>query len=422
MKDLLSVVLLLLLPVIQFFGQDPVAQWHGPDRSGIYPETGLYDTWPDNGPTLIWSANDLGRGYASPVVTDRGIYVTGMKDTLDYLTKLSLQGKVIWEVPFGRAWSNSFPDTRTTPTVQGNRVYVISGKGDIASIDADDGSIEWKIDGAKTFDARWGDWGICESPLLVRGKLIYSPAGPSTTLVALDKHTGSVVWESHSLNDTSAYVSPILMQMDNKNIVVTTLGRYLVGVDADNGDILWKYDYAGLLPEESLKVWPGAPFTNTITPLIRENRIYITSGYNHVGAMFELGPDGRSIDLVWTDTTLDCHHGGVVLLDGKIYGSNWINNANGNWCCIDWHTGETHWENKWHTKGSIIGTPGKLIIYEEKKGHVGLVKPNAEKMELVSSFQVPLGKGPHWAHPVIFQGILYIRHGGVLMAYKIGNP
>ena len=422
MKTTLFFIGFLMLAGIQTFGQDAVAQWRGPERTGIFPESGLLDSWPEGGPTLLWSAQDLGRGYASPSVTDRGIYVTGMKDTLDCLTKLTLQGKVIWETPFGRAWTNSFPDTRTTPTVQGNRVYVISGKGDIACIDADDGSIEWKIDGASKFDARWGDWGVCESPLLVRGKLIYSPAGPSTTLVALDKHTGDVVWESVSLNDTSAYVSPILMQVDRLNIIVTTLGRYLVGVDADTGDILWKFDYAGLLPDESLKVWPGAPFTNTITPLIRDNRIYITSGYNHVGAMFEVSEDGRSIDLVWTDTTLDCHHGGVVLLNGKIYGSNWINNANGNWCCIDWETGTTEWETPWHTKGSIIGTQDKLIIYEEKKGHIGLLTPNSKEMQLTGSFQVPLGKGPHWAHPVIHQGILYVRHGEVLMAYKIGKP
>jgi len=399
-----------------------ISQWRGPDRSGWYPGSNLLLQWPEEGPALLWSVQEMGKGYSSPSVTPDAVFVTGMKDTTDYLIKLTRSGERLWEVPFGRSWFNSFPDTRCTPTVEENSVYVISGAGIIACIDAGTGETRWSFNAVEKFDGKWGDWGVCESLLLVDDKVIYTPAGPRTTMVALNKTTGETVWESASLNDTSAYVSPRLIETgEGRQIIVTLTARYLIGVDPASGEILWKYDYASLLPEESLKVWPGAPFTNTNTPLFNGNRLYITGGYDHPGAMFELSDDGSQITLVWTDATLDCHHGGVVLVDGFIYGANWINNANGNWCCIDWNTGTPRWEEKWFNKGSIITSEGLLIIYEEKTGNVGLVKAGPERFELLSHFRITEGAGPYWAHPVIRDGILYIRHGDALMAFTIGD-
>jgi outer membrane protein assembly factor BamB len=298
-------------------------------------------------------------------------------------------------------------------------VYVLSGLGTISCINASDGKVNWSFNAAKKFDAVYGDWGVCESLLLVDDLVIYTPAGPRTSMVAIHKKTGETVWETESLDDTSAYVSPRLIKYGNQKIIVTLMARNLIGVDAANGKILWKYDYAALKPENSLKVWPGAPKTNTITPLFKDGFLYITGGYNHVGAMFRLSEVGAAINLVWTDTVLDCHHGGVVLVDGYIYGSNWIDNSRGNWCCLDWSTGKAMYEQKWQTKGSIITGDGMLYLFDEKNGNVGLVKPGPGKFDLISSFKIPDGKGPCWAHPEIVDGILYIRRGDVLMAYDI---
>jgi outer membrane protein assembly factor BamB len=192
-----------------------------------------------------------------------------------------------------------------------------------------------------------------------------------------------------------------------------------VGVDADNGKILWKFNYADLSPEEGLKIWPGAPRTNTITPLFKDGYLYITGGYNHVGTMFRLSDDAKEITQVWTDTTLDCHHGGVVEINGTIYGSNWFDNARGNWCSVDWQTGKFNYSEKWNTKGAIISADGMLYCFDEKNGNVGLVKADPLKFEVASSFKVTAGKGPYWAHPTIHDGILYIRHGDAVIAYNI---
>ncbi len=396
-----------------------VAQWRGPERSGIYPDTALQRVWPADGPALRWIAEGIGKGYSSAVSDGRMIFVTGMKDSTDYLSALTMEGKLVWQIPFGRSWHASFPDTRTTPTVVGDLIYVVSGAGEVACINAGNGSVKWRFNGVEKFGAAYGDWGVCESPLVAGNSVIYTPAGNITTMVALDRLTGNTIWQSECLNDTSAYVSPRLISYAGKEIIVTITATWFLGVDASNGRILWKFDYAGLLNEESLKVWPGAPRTNTNTPLYHDGHLYITGGYNHVGAMFRLDEEGTGVTLVWTDTTLDCHHGGVVRVGDHIYGSNWINNARGNWCCIDWKSGAKLYETTWNTKGSIISANGMLYCFEEKQGNLALVRATPEKFDLVSSFRMTAGKGPYWAHPVIHEGILYLRHGDVLAAYDL---
>jgi outer membrane protein assembly factor BamB len=416
-KKILAITLVCLISLYSV--SQVSSQWRGPERDGNYPGTGLLSVWPNNGPPLLWSSPGVGKGYSSAVCDGKTVYVTGMKDSTDYVTALNLKGEIIWQTPFGPSWNSSFPETRCTPTVGNGSVYVVSGLGTICSINAADGKTNWCFNAAKKFGAAYGDWGVCESLLLVDDMVVYTPAGPRTSMVALDKKTGDTKWETASLNDTSAYVSPRLIVQGDKKTIVTIMANNLIGVDPENGKIRWNYDYAALLPEKSLKVWPGAPKTNTITPLYQDGYLYITGGYNHVGAMFRISDNAMAINLVWTDTVLDCHHGGVVLYDGHIYGSNWIDNSRGNWCCLDWKSGKAMYEEKWQTKGSIISCDGMLYLFEEKNGNVGLVKPDPQKFDLISSFKLPDGKGPCWAHPEIMNGILYIRRGDVLMAFDI---
>lgn len=397
------------------------AQWRGPGRDGIYPATGFKTPWPENGPELLWSAQGIGTGYSSAVADQEHIFITGMKDKLDVMSCFSMDGKLLWQTTIGPSFDGSFPDTRTTPAVDGDRVYAISGLGTIACLNVLNGEVVWKVDGIKTFSGVYGQWGVCESPLILGNKLFYTPAGNKTTLAALDKMTGKTIWMSETLYDTSAYVSPALFRHGGKEMVVTLAERYFFGVDASSGKILWKYDFASLAPEKGVKIWPGAPRTNTITPLYHNGMIYITGGYDHIGVMFRLSPGGDSITRVWTDTVLDCHHGGVVRVGEYIYGSNWISNNKGNWCCIDWNSGKTMYEHTWGNKGAIIAAGENLLCFDEKGGVIGLVKANPGKFELSGTLKITSGKGPFWAHPAIYNGMLLVRHGDFLMVYKVAG-
>jgi len=375
-----------------------ISQWRGESRDGIYQEENLLEEWPNNGPELLWSVNGIGEGYSSASVTEDGIYLTGLIDTLEYVSALDLDGNQLWQTEFGPAWNASFAASRSTPTVINGKIYVVSGQGHLACLNSKTGDIVWKLDAYNKFDGEWDIWGIAESLLYHDGKIFYTPCGERTTVVALDAISGETVWESVSLPDSSAYVSPILINYGDREMIVSVTSNYIFTVDPENGDIIWKKTYSDIYPPVE---HPDFPISNTNTPLYHDGQIYVTSGYNHVGVMFKMKEDGNDADMIWTDSTLDVHHGGVVLLNGYIYGANFLNSGNGNWCCIDWKTGETMYEIKWINKGSIIAADNRLYCYEEKTGNIALVEPAIDYFNIISTFR-PIEKGwPHWSHLVI---------------------
>ena len=213
------------------------------------------------------------------------------------------------------------------------------------------------MDAFHLFEGESARWEIAESPLLVDEKVIYTPGGHKTTMVALDKLTGETIWTSETLYDTTAFVSPILIERGDNKIIVNVLSNYLIGVNAENGEIFWSYKYSEL---DNPLQQTHATFINAISPLYKEGRLFITSGYDHTSAMFELSADGTEISLVWSQPLMDTHHGGVVEHDGYLYGSTWINNSQGNWACIDWESGNIMYEKEWNNKGSIITADDKL--------------------------------------------------------------
>jgi outer membrane protein assembly factor BamB len=410
----LSLILLLILSGI--IRAQKVNDWRPENRTGVSAETGLMKSWPAAGPTLLWSNLELAKGYSSPSFGTSTIYVTGNTGADDILYALDMNGKILWKTVMGRAWTGSNPESRATPTVEGNRVYTCSGNGDIACIDGTNGKVIWSYKASELNKGTYGTWGIAESLLIDGNKIYFSPGGPETMTIALNKATGDVIWKSASLNDKPGYVSPILINYAGKKMIVNASLGHIFGVDASNGEILWKVSH-----EQSSD--PGLRRFDLIkctTPLYKDGMVYVSGGYDTGGMMVKIADDGKSATVAWTDPVLDDHHGGVVLVNGYIYGSNWLNNNTGNWCCIDWKTGKKIWEEPWNCKGSIISAEGMLYIYDERQGNVGLLKANPEKFDLVSSFKVTLGDaGPFWAHPVIHNGILYLRHTNALMAYNI---
>ncbi|HLO59814.1 MAG TPA: PQQ-binding-like beta-propeller repeat protein [Bacteroidales bacterium] len=407
--------LTLSILVLTVKSQD-ISEFREDNRTGVSSETGLLKTWPAEGPKLLWTNTELKTGYSSVSFGNGLIYITGTDGQNDILYALDMTGKMKWQAVMGRAWNESYPESRATPTVQGKMVYTCSGYGDLACIDGTTGKVLWSYKGSELNRGTYGRWGIAESLVIDGDKLYYSPGGPETATIALNKGTGAIIWKSKSLGDKPGYVSPILVQYAGyKMLVNVTLGN-IYAVNTANGDILWKVPHQQSSDPNMRKF----ELIKCTTPLYNDGMVYVTGGYDTGGMMVKIADDGKSASVVWTDATLDDHHGGVVLINGYIYGSNWVNNGNGNWCCIDWNTGKTMWEQKWNNKGSLIAAEGMLYIYDEKGGNVGLVKAAPEKFNLVSSFKVTQGNvGPFWAHPVIHNGILYLRHNNALMAYDI---
>ncbi|MEX0982633.1 MAG: PQQ-binding-like beta-propeller repeat protein [Bacteroidales bacterium] len=404
------IILLSLLLIMPSTAQE--VQWRGPNRDGKYPDKGLLKEWPEDGPKLLLKKEGLGGGYSTPVLYKDIIYVTGRRDTLEVITALVMDGEILWETIYGKPWMQSFQETRNTPAIEDGKIYITGTMGTVNCIDAATGDILWARNTHDEFSGEFHRWGMAESVVLTEDAVISSPVGEKTTLVALDKNDGSVVWQSEAIGDVRSYTSPLLIEHKGVQLIIASTSRHLVGVDPATGEIFWKFDHITGFTEKNRR-------NSTNTPVYHDGEFFFSSGYDDLALMFTLSDDGRSVELKWTSDVLDNHHGGLVLVDGFLYGANWISNGKGNWVCLHWDSGEVMYEEEWHNKGSIIYADGMLYVFDEKFGNVGLVEPNPEDFYVKGSFTVDDGRGPRWAHPSIFDGKLFLRHHDVLLVYDI---
>lgn len=406
-------LLVLVCTITSSFSLGQLIEWRGPGRTGIYNEKGLLKKWPAEGPTLLWETAGMGDGYSSATVTADAIYVTGRIDSSDVLFALTLDGKKKWQTIYGKAWMRNYTGSRCIPTWYNGNIFLISGSGDIVCVGSD-GKIKWSKNHYQQYESKPIMFGISESPLIVDDMVIASPGGVKASMVAYNINNGNVVWEAEPLNQEPQYINPKLIEYAGKKMIVTVMGNDIIAVDAKNGKILWKVDYvaANAATGRILK-------NHAITPIYRDGCILIANGYNWVSLMLKLSPDGNSVEVKWENRFFDPQLGGVILLGDYIYGANHQSKPVDHWICVDWNTGKTMWTQKWYGRGSVISADGMIYLYEERSGHVALVNPDPTKLDIVSEFQITKGEGPHWAHPVISNGKLYIRHGDVLMVYLI---
>jgi outer membrane protein assembly factor BamB len=396
-----------------FSSCNEIAQWGGPARDGIYPDKGLLKTWPPGGPPLKLKIENIGKGLSQPVVYKNVIYVTGLRsDTLDVISAYSMEGEKLWEKEYSRAWPRTYPESRGTPTIEKNRIFLVGGMGKLVCLSTNGDELIWEKEPLKEFDGKYMYWGNVESVLLTDVAALYVTGGDKTTLVAYDKKTGELRWKSKSMGGSKSYASSSLVEWGGKKIVLVQTSNDLLGIDASNGDILWSYNTVQYHTEK------GSGEAANI-PLFSNGDVFVTYGNEQPGLLFSMGRDGKSVSLKWKNDVLDTHHGGLVLLYETIYGSTMTDNTRGNWASVDWETGKTNWEKKWFTKGSVISADDMLYFYEERSGHVALVKPDTSDLKVVSTFQMKEGEGPHWAHPSIYNKMLFVRHGNVLMVYDI---
>ncbi|SHF68842.1 Outer membrane protein assembly factor BamB, contains PQQ-like beta-propeller repeat [Mariniphaga anaerophila] len=404
-----------VLVAFVFTSEAQVIQWRGPNRDGKFPETGLLKEWPEAGPDLILETEGIGKGWSSPILADNMIYTTGMIDTLDYLTAMDLQGNVKWQVSYGRSWNQSFPDTRCTPVVDGDKIYVQSGTGRVACIQRETGKEVWAVNVDTKFHGEYHLWGNSETPLIVDDLVICSPGGHETSIIALNKFTGETAWETKSVGGPRAYASATIYEYRNFRYILAVTGTHLLAIKPEKGEVAWNYKYYN--PD----LWDREGLIWTNTPVFNDDEIFLTMGYDYFAVMLKMDSTGTSVSEKFIDHTLDNHHHGVILHDGHLYGSNWYDNRRGRWVCMVWDTGEIKYVDDWDTKGALVMADEMLYAYNER-GNVGLVKPTPNGFEVVSQFRITKGAGPHWAHPFISDGKLLMRHGDVLLVFDIkGN-
>jgi len=225
--------------------------------------------------------------------------------------------------------------------------------------------------------------------------------------------TGELIWKSKSRGAHRSNMSPIAIEHCGKQYIITSVQTHMLGVDVENGDILWSYHYIFLDKNGD----NATIFTNS--PIYQDSCLWISNGWDVKSVMLEIAPDGKSVSEKFSDHTFDNQNHGVVLIDGFLYGSNFTGRQSGKWVCMNWNTGEIVWIEDFHNKGPILSSDGMLYCYEEKRGNMALAKADRKEFKVISSFKVKEGKGPHWARPAIYHGMLLVRHGDFLQAFNI---
>lgn len=392
-----------------------VSRFRGENSQGKFSEKNLLQDWPEGGPTQKWVKEGVGDGWGSVIKVGDRLYLSGLDSNdkkKEAVIALDLNGNEIWRTTTGSIWDKSYASPRTTPTYYEGKILSLTGVGELSCLDAQTGKKIWNKPLAEIYKTRFGVWGLAENVVAEDGNVFITVCGEKVAVVALKVTDGSVVWETPAFDDQCSYASPVLL--DGQLIGMS--GKYVFSVDKNSGKLLWKANYQ----ETAGKPVQGGGGVNCCAPLVKGNRVFVTAGYKQGGVMYEIAPDRGSVKVVWMSNDLGNHHGNVVEVEGRIYGSNWINNGSGNWLGVDWETGKTIFDTAWKKlgKGTIVFADGRLYLYEEKRGTVGLARPG-DKLDMISEFSVKFGNKEHWAHPTISDGVLYIRHGNALAAYEL---
>ena len=375
-------------------------QWRGPNRDGISNETGLLKQWPADGPPLVWKAKGAGNGYSSLVISNGKLYTMGLRGDREVIVAFDVAtGKEAWATPHGKAFRNDQGDgPRGTPTVDGDRVYALGGNGDLSALDARTGKIVWTKNILQEFGGSNITWGISESPLVLGNKILVNAGGSDASIVALNKSDGSVIWKSQS--DKAGYSSAIPLTLNGLTQVVFFTGRRAVGLDANDGRLLWEYRK------------PANGTANAATPIARGNRVFISSDYGTGGGVVEIKPDNTAQE-IWFSNNMRNHHSSSVLIGDYLYGysSSFLT-------AMKFDTGEMAWRDRSVGKGSLVYADGHLYCFSEN-GVVGLVEATPAGYKEKGRFRIQQDSLPTWSHPVVAGGRLYLRDQDTIYAYDV---
>ena len=385
-------------------------QFRGPNRDNVSPETGLLKEWPGNGPEQVWRATGIGEGYSSVAISGGRLFTMGNRQGAEAVTALDLAtGREIWSVATGREYREGQGNgPRGTPTIVDGRVYALGGNGDLACLEAEDGRIVWKKNILQDFGGRNITWGISESVLIDGDRLICTPGGSRGTMVALNRNTGSMIWSARVPgNPQAAYSSAIAVDAGGVRQYVNFTSAGVVGVRASDGQAMWGQ-------EES-----SNGTANCSSPISFNNQIFTASGYGTGGALFQLQSRGgmTSSQAVFTTRDMKNHHGGMVALDGFLYGCD-----EQILTCINLRNGQVAWKSRSVGKGSITYADGHLYVRSEG-GPVALIEANPRAYVEKGRFNQPGRSGrPAWSHPVVAGGKLFLRDMDTLLAFNVKAP
>ena len=379
-------------------------QWRGPNRDGVSADTGLLQDWPKSGPPLVWRITGAGNGYSSFSASNGRLYTLGARSGSEYVIALDrASGKKVWEYLNGSRFENDRGDgPRSTPTIDGDRLYAFGGSGDLTCLDLATGKKIWSLNLVSKFGGVNPYWGYSESPLIVGDRILVNAGGRRASIVAVAKADGSTLWQQHS--DGAGYSSPVLMKTGSLNQVIFFTESHTMAVDPRDGRLLWSYAKA------------NNGTANVATPIVRGTRVFVSSDYGTGGALLDVRAAGNiaTANEIYFTRDMRNHHASSVLVGDYLYGFN-----SSILTALKFDTGQIAWRDRSVGKGSLIYADNRLYLYSED-GVIGLAEANPAAYREHGRFTLAQQNGlPTWSHPIISGGTLIIRDQDTVYAYDV---
>ena len=389
-----------------------IVEFRGPDRSGIFNETNLLKTWPDDGPEMNFYIDSIGDGYGSPVIANNLMFCTGAPDSIALLYCYDLYGNRLWTYEIGNEWVKNYPGSRSTPTVAGNLLYVSTGMGNLFCIDYKRNILVWSKDLQTDFQGILPLFGHSESPCVYNDKVFWTAGGDEHNVVALNRFTGDLIWTSEGMKERSGYHPPrVIILPSGRTILLTFTAYHLMAFDTESGELLWAHEQDNYSPADRK---PGNGDTHSNTAIYEDGNIYYAAGDGNCGVKLTISDDGSEFREAWRNRGFDSYMGGIVKIGDHLYGSG---TTRPQLLSIHAETGLTT-DSLAIGRGVVIAADS-MIYYYNQQGSIHLVAYDHGRLQSVSSFRIENGTREHFSHPVIHQGVLYVRRGNVIMGYSI---
>lgn len=382
--------------------------WRGPEHTGISTETGLLRSWPDGGPQLVWSSQGAGEGLSTPSVAGNLLFVMGNRDNEEWLSCFNVadEGRQAWTRSLGpvRSGGGGYPGPRSTPTVDGKSVYALGLNGDLVCCDIESGEIRWQHNLQEQFGGSVGGWGYSESVLIDGDRLICTPGGSKSTMIALNKATGEEIWSCEA-NKSAHYASIVRAKIAGIDQYVQSTGDGIIGVAVKDGKLLWEHEH-------------GAGNTaNIATPVVSGDQVLVADGYGRGAVLLTVKKKGSKLQVEqdYLQKEFQNRTGGVLVIDGFAYGAH----EGGFLTCMELASGDIKWKARDTGICSLIYADGMLIARSEGD-RIFLIEADSNEYKLLGAFDQPQRSGTTaYPHPVVSNGMLYIRDQDVLLCYKV---
>ena len=387
--------------------------WRGPNRDDISSETGLLKSWPEGGPEKLWTSKDAGLGYSGFSIVNGVLFTMGADGTAEESNEFVIalkaeSGEKIWQTNVGQYLDNGWGGgPRSTPTISGDLLVAISGKGDVVCLSVKDGAEKWRAS-LTGLGGTIPSWGFCESALIDGDRVLVTPGGANGTIACFNLQTGEKIWQSSEITDPANYSSIITVDHFGKRQYIQLTGQKVFGLDGD-GKLLWQHDFPG-----RVAVVP--------TPIYKDGQVFVTAGYG-AGCLLVNITGNNKVEKIYDNKVMKNHHGGVLLSGDYLYG-----HSDGNGIiCQNFNTGKLVWSDnkKNDSKGAVAYADGMLYCLSEENGDCFLVEASSTEYKEVSRFKLEpqttqrSSRGRVWTHPVISNGRLYLRDQDVICCYWI---